>query len=56
MDADDIALTGQELDAMPEEELDKKLEHIAVYRPSFTRKQNPYRQSLAERQNHRNDW
>ncbi|EAC7578650.1 cation-translocating P-type ATPase, partial [Listeria monocytogenes] len=31
MDADDIALTGQELDAMPEEELDKKLEHIAVY-------------------------
>lgn len=23
MDADDIALTGQELDAMPEEELDK---------------------------------
>ncbi len=31
MDEDDIALTGQELDALSEEELDQKLEHIAVY-------------------------
>lgn len=31
MDAGDFAVTGQELDAMSEEELDKKLEHISVY-------------------------
>ncbi|WP_181304619.1 cation-translocating P-type ATPase [Rufibacter sp. XAAS-G3-1] len=31
MDENDIALTGQELDALSEEELDRKLEDIAVY-------------------------
>ena len=31
MDKDDIAVTGQELDAMSEEELDQKLESISVY-------------------------
>ncbi|WP_316569143.1 cation-translocating P-type ATPase [Neobacillus sp. YIM B06451] len=31
MDEGDIALSGQELDAMSDEELDKKLEHISVY-------------------------
>ncbi|MCT2535160.1 cation-translocating P-type ATPase [Aquibacillus koreensis] len=31
MDDDDIAVTGQELDQMSDEELDKKLENIAVY-------------------------
>ncbi|WP_226037882.1 cation-translocating P-type ATPase [Aquibacillus saliphilus] len=31
MDDDDIALTGQELDGMSDEELDEKLEQIAVY-------------------------
>ena len=31
MDADDIALTGQELDSLTDEELDEKLEHIPVY-------------------------
>ncbi|WP_042347627.1 cation-translocating P-type ATPase [Bacillus massiliigorillae] len=31
MDENDIAVTGQELDAMSEAELDQKLEHIAVY-------------------------
>ncbi|MFD1852037.1 cation-translocating P-type ATPase [Oceanobacillus bengalensis] len=31
MDEDDIALTGQELDALSDEELDKKLEQISVY-------------------------
>ncbi|MGM9923815.1 MAG: cation-translocating P-type ATPase [Bacillus sp. (in: firmicutes)] len=31
MDEGDIAVTGQELDAMSEQELDEKLEHIAVY-------------------------
>ncbi|WP_205501650.1 cation-translocating P-type ATPase [Rufibacter psychrotolerans] len=31
MDANDIAVTGQELDAMSEQELDQKLEDIAVY-------------------------
>ncbi|ALC91975.1 ATPase [Bacillus sp. FJAT-18017] len=31
MSGDDIALSGQELDAMTDEELDKKLEHISVY-------------------------
>ncbi|WP_420809379.1 cation-translocating P-type ATPase [Aquibacillus halophilus] len=31
MDEDDIAVTGQELDAMSEEELDQKLEKISVY-------------------------
>lgn len=31
MDEDDIAVTGQELDAMSEEELDQKLESISVY-------------------------
>lgn len=31
MNSDDIALTGQELDALTEEELDAKLEHISVY-------------------------
>ncbi|WP_207432959.1 cation-translocating P-type ATPase [Sabulibacter ruber] len=31
MDENDIALTGQELDALSEEELDQKLEDIAVY-------------------------
>ena len=31
MDEDDIALTGQELDSLTDEELDEKLEHIPVY-------------------------
>ncbi|WP_117170746.1 cation-translocating P-type ATPase [Paraliobacillus sediminis] len=31
MEADDIALTGQELDALSEEELNEKLEKISVY-------------------------
>ncbi len=31
MDEDDIALTGQELDQLTEEELDRKLENISVY-------------------------
>lgn len=31
MEEDDIAVTGQELDAMSEEELDQKLESISVY-------------------------
>ncbi len=31
MDEGDIALTGQELDALTDEELDEKLEHIPVY-------------------------
>lgn len=31
MDENDIALTGQELDALSEEELDRKLEDISVY-------------------------
>lgn len=31
MDEDDIALSGQELDAMTDEELDQKLEDISVY-------------------------
>lgn len=31
MEKDDIAVTGQELDAMSEAELDQKLEHISVY-------------------------
>ena len=31
MDENDIAITGQELDAMSEEELDQKLDHISVY-------------------------
>lgn len=31
MDEKDVALSGQELDAMTDEELDKKLEHISVY-------------------------
>lgn len=31
MAEDDIALTGQELDALSEQELDEKLEHISVY-------------------------
>ncbi|HEO8420788.1 cation-translocating P-type ATPase [Niallia sp. FSL W8-0635] len=31
MEENDIALTGQELDALSEEELDKKLENISVY-------------------------
>ncbi|KAB2331277.1 cation-translocating P-type ATPase [Bacillus mesophilum] len=31
MDEDDIALTGQELDALSDEELDRKLEDISVY-------------------------
>ncbi|GAA5416779.1 calcium-transporting ATPase lmo0841 [Paraliobacillus ryukyuensis] len=31
MEEDDIALTGQELDAISDEELDEKLEHITVY-------------------------
>ncbi|WP_042221210.1 cation-translocating P-type ATPase [Oceanobacillus manasiensis] len=31
MDQDDIAVTGQELDAMSEEELEEKLESISVY-------------------------
>ncbi|GGM26085.1 calcium-transporting ATPase [Paraliobacillus quinghaiensis] len=31
MEEDDIALTGQELDALSEQELDDKLEHISVY-------------------------
>ncbi|TDQ40752.1 cation-translocating P-type ATPase [Aureibacillus halotolerans] len=31
MEKDDLAVTGQELDAMSEEELEKKLDHISVY-------------------------
>ena len=31
MDEGDIAITGQELDAYSDEELDEKLEHISVY-------------------------
>ncbi|MCM3783228.1 cation-translocating P-type ATPase [Neobacillus mesonae] len=31
MNEDDIAVTGQELDAMSEQELEEKLEHISVY-------------------------
>ncbi|WP_411349878.1 cation-translocating P-type ATPase [Paenibacillus sp. WLX2291] len=31
MDQDDIALTGQELDKLSDQELDNKLEHISVY-------------------------
>ena len=31
MDEGDIALTGQELDSLTDEELDEKLEHIPVY-------------------------
>ncbi|OCA84377.1 ATPase [Bacillus sp. FJAT-27225] len=31
MSGDDIALSGQELDAMTDEELDRKLEHVSVY-------------------------
>ena len=31
MDDGDIALTGQELDSLTDEELDEKLEHIPVY-------------------------
>jgi len=31
MEENDIAVTGQELDAMSDEELDQKLEHISVY-------------------------
>lgn len=45
---DDLAVTGQELDAMSDEELDGLLEEISVLMQGFTGKQNTNCEKLAK--------
>lgn len=56
MDEGDIALTGQELDSLTDEELDEKLEHIPVYaRVSPENKIRIVRAWQKKRKNNSND-